>query len=255
MSGSVAIDRPLRGPDQEELAEQERLLVELTELLATREADLATNRAELDRFRIAYLRRFAPLYAELDRLELETTRLVVRLDPGDREARRDAHQATRQAEASEAAAQAVEGGSAPDADADDEPSRGRPTDLGLKELYRQAAKAVHPDMAASDEEQARRTVLMSAINEAYVRGDADAIQRILDGDARRLRLDLHHGLPDGAARHVAGCCDDGEEGLTEEADVPIGEERIVTEGRRHVVLAGNVGSSEHRHDAGHGAHG
>ncbi len=49
--------------------------------------------------------------------------------------------------------------------------------------------------------------------------------------------------------------DDGEQRLAEEADIGVGEERVVAEGGRHVVLAGDVGGGEHGHDAGRGAHG
>src|SRR5215207_500642 len=82
-----------------------------------------------------------------------------------------------------------------------------------------------------------------------------ALQRILDGDARGLGFDLHHRLLDGAARHVAVRRDDGEQGLTQKADVDVDEERIVAEGGRYVVLAGNVGRGENRHDARYGAYG
>lgn len=61
------------------LTQQERILPELTDQLATKETEFATTGAELDRFRLHYLRRFAPLYAELDRLEAEVaSRVTVR---------------------------------------------------------------------------------------------------------------------------------------------------------------------------------
>ena len=82
-----------------------------------------------------------------------------------------------------------------------------------------------------------------------------ALQRVLDRDARRLGFDLHHRLLDRAARDIPIRRDDGEERLTQKADVGVDEERIVAEGRRHVVLAGDVGCGEHGHHAGHGTHG
>ena len=58
-----------RTPEDEHLAEQERLFVELAEQLATIGAEFAV-------FRATYLARFAPLYLELDRLEAEIARLL-----------------------------------------------------------------------------------------------------------------------------------------------------------------------------------
>lgn len=194
MTAAGTVGFPAATPRKEELARQERLLAELTELLAARETDLATSQGELDRFRIAYVRRFAPLYAELDRLEVEIARLVAHSDPDDPIAHRRARQAARQAWQSAEAARAFDASTRPrdeagaDPDADDAgvgAERRRSTDPSLKELYRQAAKALHPDMATTDEERVRRTGLMAAVNEAYARGDADAIRAILDGEAVR----------------------------------------------------------------------
>ena len=71
-----AAEGPVRqSPEEQHLADQERLLADLTEQLATKEAEFATVNAQFDRFRTSYLARFAPLYAELDRLEAEIARL------------------------------------------------------------------------------------------------------------------------------------------------------------------------------------
>lgn len=53
----------------ERLAEQERLLADLADRLAARETEIATVTAEFARFRAEYLRRFSPLYQELDAIE------------------------------------------------------------------------------------------------------------------------------------------------------------------------------------------
>ena len=55
----------------------------------------------------------------------------------------------------------------------------------VKALYREAAKRIHPDLATDGAEKERRTTLMAALNAAYDAGDADAIQRILDGESSR----------------------------------------------------------------------
>ncbi len=168
-------------PEDEHLAEQERLLTELTEQLATKETEFATSGAEFARFRVAYLRRFAALYGEVDRLEAEIARLLA-AEEDTPAAHAKAQEAASRAEESEEAARLAD--AAPRlADPDEDEPRG--VDPDLKDLYRRAAKLVHPDTAGSDEERARRTKVMAAVNEAYGRGDADAISRILDGETAR----------------------------------------------------------------------
>ncbi len=168
-------------PEDEHLAEQERLLSDLTEQLASKETEFATSGAEFARFRAAYLRRFATLYGELDQLEAEIARLLA-AEEDTPAAHAKAHEAASRAAESEEAARIAEATPGP-ADPDAEEPRG--VDPDLKNLYRQAAKLVHPDTAGSDEERERLTRVMAAVNEAYGRGDADAIRRILDGETAR----------------------------------------------------------------------
>lgn len=167
-------------PEEEHLVEQERLFGELTEQLATKETEFATSGTEFARFRTSYLRRFGPLYSELDRLEAEIARLVATRE-NTSAAHLKAQEADTRAAESEEVARILEtaGGNSETEEAP------RGVDRSLRDLYREAAKAVHPDTAASDEERERRTRVMAAINEAYERGDADAIRRILDGEAAR----------------------------------------------------------------------
>lgn len=167
-------------PEEDHLAEQERLLAELTEHLVIKETEFATTGAEFARFRATYLRRFAPLYGELDKVEAEIARLLA-LDEDTPAAHARAQEATERAAVSEEAARI-----AADAGGLVDPEEGaRAVDSDLRDLYRRAAKVAHPDTASSDRERERRTRIMAAINEAYGRGDADAIQRILDGEDAR----------------------------------------------------------------------
>jgi hypothetical protein len=168
-------------PEEEHLREQERLLAGLTEDLATKEAEFATEGVEFARFRHHYLRRFAPLYAEVDRLEAEVAkRLAVQEPSPDRAAKAEAAQAKAD-ESARLHEQSREEAHA--ADADDAAGVGREPTAELKALYKKAAKALHPDLASDDEDAQRRTALMAAVNAAYDAGDAAAIQRILDGEA------------------------------------------------------------------------
>ena len=166
-------------PEHEHLANQERLLAELTEELTTREAEFASIGIALVHFRLSYLAQFAPLYAELDRLEAEILRLVAeRIRPGAPEAgaaRARAEAAQARAGESERAAEGAE----EDLGIPLEPS------TEIKALYRQVAKAVHPDLAGDDEDRERRTRLMAAASRAYADSDEAALHRILDGEAAR----------------------------------------------------------------------
>jgi hypothetical protein len=173
--------RKYETPEAAHLAEQERLLAELTDQLATKETEFATTGAELDRFRLHYLRRFAPLYAEIDRLEAEiASRVAVRDDTVEARARA-AETAARADESGEAFSNARDSAPGP---TESEELRAGPSPE-LRDLYREAAKMIHPDLAADDEERERRTKLMAALNAAYTAGDGEAIARMIDGEAAR----------------------------------------------------------------------
>lgn len=49
----------------------------------------------------------------------------------------------------------------------------------LKSLYREVAKAIHPDLASDEEERLRRQELMAIANRAYGDGDRAALEEIL----------------------------------------------------------------------------
>jgi len=167
-------------PEAEHLAEQERLLEELTDQLTAKEAEFAETGSAFARFHAEYLRRFAPLYVELDRLEAEIARRIAH-----EEATPAAHAKAAAASArAEESQKALGDGLADAATAGDETGPAAPAPE-LKALYRDAAKRIHPDLATDEVEKARRHTLMAALNAAYDAGDADAIQRILDGEASR----------------------------------------------------------------------
>lgn len=63
-------------------------------------------------------------------------------------------------------------------DDDGEPERHAPQ-KSLKNLYREVAKAIHPDLAADEEERLRRQELMSVANHAYDVGDRKTLEDIL----------------------------------------------------------------------------
>ena len=68
-------------PEEQHLAEQQAILDELAETLTSREQAFAEAGARFARFREMYLRRFAPLYAELDGLEAQIARRLAADSP------------------------------------------------------------------------------------------------------------------------------------------------------------------------------
>lgn len=54
-----------------------------------------------------------------------------------------------------------------------------PAQKSLKSLYREVAKAIHPDLASDDEQRLRRQELMAVANSAYETGDRTVLEEIL----------------------------------------------------------------------------
>ena len=52
------------------------------------------------------------------------------------------------------------------------------TKAELKSLYRELAKRFHPDLAAGDAERETRGARMAEVNDAYARGDLEALRRV-----------------------------------------------------------------------------
>lgn len=173
---------PFTTPEGEELERQERLLAELTEQLATKETDFTTTEAAFARFRAFYLRRFAPLYAELDRLEADIAARLAFHEATPVAHARVADAEARAAYSSRAVAEATE---SHDEQLDLVDVAHRNPAPELRDLYRQAAKMVHPDLVLDETERTRRTKLMAALSEAYAAGEADTIRRIVSGEAAR----------------------------------------------------------------------
>ncbi len=49
----------------------------------------------------------------------------------------------------------------------------------LKQLYRDVAKRIHPDLALDEEERARRQHVMAEVNQAYAAGDLEYLRAVL----------------------------------------------------------------------------
>lgn len=155
-------------PNAADLAEKRERLAAVRTALAEREADTAQTRSQLKAFEVRYLQRVGVLYAELDEIAARITEREVDLYDSD-SARRRAKEARQRAQETHEAAFG----------ADQEPVEFDPSP-SLKTLFRELAKRIHPDFASDEAEQKHFTLLMTRANQAYSRGDAETLQRMLD---------------------------------------------------------------------------
>jgi hypothetical protein len=156
------------------------VLTERERRLDSRSAEVVRTRADYDAFRIRYRQEVGLLHDELDRLELDLAEaelgiLKERLaDAGDPQ--------------SESGAERPE-------------PQPRFTSDAVRKLFRDVAKAIHPDLATDSDARDRRHSLMIEANRAYALGDEEQLRAILqawerspeavqgtDQDAMRLRL-------------------------------------------------------------------
>jgi hypothetical protein len=140
--------------------------------LVRREAGLAAVKVELQALQAQYLDKVGSLYAELSALDAavaeEEVRQGLRQPPlfvdGD-----DGPDDTG-AEAAGEAPDSTSGGGCS--------NRSAPSDV-LKRVFRDLAKAVHPDLATDDRARYRRHSLMAEANRAYAERDEDRLRLIL----------------------------------------------------------------------------
>ena len=144
-------------PEDAELLRRRAELAALRVTLATREADLDHLRAQLNSFEGRYIRQVGVLYIQLDEWEDRIAELHNPTQPQPE---------TIAAEPVSTESDAAE----PDAAA-----------LDLKSLFREVAKRIHPDRARSAHDELHRNHLMSQANAAFLREDADLLQRMLNG--------------------------------------------------------------------------
>lgn len=154
----------------------------LESVLGERGAEVASISADLAAFKIRYRQRVGLLHEELDRLELA----IAEAELGEINKRLEAG-----ADAPKDAAPAVRPEPLP-----------RLTSDAVRKLFRDVAKAIHPDLAQDDITRDRRHMLMIEANRAYALGDEEQLRTILaawerspeavtgtDRDAMRLRLE------------------------------------------------------------------
>ena len=135
-------------------------VTELDAMLADRRAEFARVKSQLDAFGIDYRKRVGLLHEQLDKLELEIA----------------------EAELGELSKHVKSGSGGPSAS----PAAARPEPLprytsdAARKLFRDVAKAIHPDLASDEAARDRRHTLMIEANRAYALGDEEQLRSILE---------------------------------------------------------------------------
>lgn len=138
-------------PEEEEYALKQAELDTLEQQAAAAEKDLETMRTGLQVFEEEYLRVVKPCITEMDELRSEADQVEQEID-----------KALRGTSCTTTAQQG----------AHCEPGE-------MKMLFREVARNIHPDLAASEPERQRRDLAMAEANEAYANGDPEKLRRLL----------------------------------------------------------------------------
>jgi hypothetical protein len=159
-----------RRPEDAELTRKLEELAELQGRLVDLELQLLTLKLEIGEFEKLYHSNVGALYAELDEVEALIAERLAELRPLDTEAAETATDARKRADESRRVA--------------DESARELPPPVErskhLKDLYRTAAKQLHPDLAHDERDRMIRERLMTEANLAYEEGDEARLEAILD---------------------------------------------------------------------------
>jgi hypothetical protein len=147
--------------DLDELRAQ---VAELEAVLGERAAEADRINRELDMFAARYKQQVGTLHDQLDQLELDIA----------------------EAELGELSKKVAEGGGRSSAAPPPAPPQSAPrfTSDSVRKLFRDVARAIHPDLAGDEHTRDRRHALMIEANRAYALGDAEELRRILEGWAR-----------------------------------------------------------------------
>lgn len=150
---------PIEKPDDQDLTSLSSRARALEAVLEERKADLSKVEMDLERFRIRYRQEVGTLHEQLDQLELA----IAEAELGEL--------AKRIPEGADAAGQ-----SAPTGRPESAP---RFTSDAVRKLFRDVAKAIHPDLARDEAARDRHHALMVEANRAYALGDEEELRRIL----------------------------------------------------------------------------
>ncbi|NJM66052.1 MAG: molecular chaperone DnaJ [Acaryochloris sp. RU_4_1] len=126
-------------PEELKLQQKQAELINLETQLAQRELELATVQAELHAFEYRYMQVVGIRQEELDQINAQISKYMTLLATNHK-----FHPSAR-----------------------------------LKQLYREVAKRIHPDLATDPEERTRREALMALVNKAYESGNEERLRAIL----------------------------------------------------------------------------
>lgn len=158
-------------PEEIELEKKRAELAILEEELALQETDLTTLQVSLEDLRRRYLRIVGVKLAHLDEIGAQIAEILARLEPKNEKARKEADRSRAQAQESADAT-----GSIAVEEYDAEPFK--PSE-DLKQLYRDLAKKVHPDLAPDKKARMRRHSFMQEINKAYSERNEERLRSLL----------------------------------------------------------------------------
>ena len=134
-------------------------LVELEALIGERSSELARTKAALDAFEVRYRHKVGTLHEQLEKLEM----------------------AIAEAELGEISKRLHDAGASTQPPASARPVLApRLTSDAVRKLFRDVAKAIHPDLASDEAARDRRHALMIEANKAYALGDEEQLRVILN---------------------------------------------------------------------------
>ena len=168
LPSKTSVELPQK-PEEQELARKLQEQAEIESDLADRELQCASLRAELGAFERQFLHFVGSRYAELDELKAQIAERIAQEQPEN---------ANCQVAAQEARAKSNESKSAAGEKSPGKPKAFQPSQ-NMKQLYREVARRIHPDLTSDRDDRVKRQQLMADANEAYERGDGEDLARIL----------------------------------------------------------------------------
>lgn len=160
----------MKKPEEIELELKNTKLHELEDILADKELELVTIQGELLDFQKVYLSTVGRKIAQLDEIEAKIAKLLAKKYPKDKISKEKAAEARKRADDSSYAYQFDE---VPEGSDHFTPSP------SLKQLYRDIAKKIHPDLAENEKDRSNREEFMKRVNEAYKEGNEEKLLEIL----------------------------------------------------------------------------
>jgi hypothetical protein len=187
-------EEPRHKPEEKYLRRKLDELTEIESILAQREAELSALRGGLLAFEQKYESVVGAKFAELDEIRVRIAELSTGLSPPvDSSAREDApHGGVAKTQATGGGGSASRGkrrarrkdtnarsATPPPASAPAKPPAELVPAKTLRQLYRDIAKALHPDLGEDDASRAHRHEYMTRANVAYEAGDEATLRAVL----------------------------------------------------------------------------